>query len=414
MDCFDKSLNQKINYSASVGKVIVLKEKLKKDNFNANIEVEIIDNLKKACLINNDGYLLEYKIYKELNQFQDSLLALEKYIDNYDKSIQNHENYLDILFDMGDLNYLLSRYDESFYYFYKFLKFDENNVLMAMGFLAPHLDKYDYALKCFDKIFEINHSIYSMLYKGELLISLHKYDEGINCLNLCPSELLPYEYKQLLKYAEDQIIFNNPTEYFGVTYDDSKEYRYAFTFINDKFRKIYANSLLDLRLKMSKFDFPLKIIKYDVEFNSRDYIKCYYKLPYCLVEYNELIGSILNNVFIEKYNYGNINIEELFDSKNDIEKDIIKILINIIDDNLNYVNKHNDTGFFGVVRNRKSDNINWSYVDLVRAEFEGWKIIYAKTLEELEKLVSDKNSLWYVFDDALAKQSRILDKKLSH
>ena len=125
--------------------------------------------------------------------------------------------------------------------------------------------------------------------------------------------------------------------------------------------------------------------------------------------YDGLISLILNNEFLEKLDHKNLDLNELINSKKGIERDIIRDLVYTMNQKLNFVHNTNITGHFGVITQNKSDGTRWSYLDLVKKEYVNTRVIYAKTLDELEEKVKSENSLWYIFDEVLAKESQKRD-----
>ena len=107
----------------------------------------------------------------------------------------------------------------------------------------------------------------------------------------------------------------------------------------------------------------------------------------------------------------NLDLNELINSKRGIEKEIINDLIYTMNQKLNFVHNTNITGYFGVITQNKSNGIRWSYLDLVKKEYVNTRVIYAKTLDELEEKVKSENSLWYIFDKELVNESQKRDSR---
>lgn len=457
--CFDTSLEyqMKNNFHAHIGKSLAISNLLKLYECNVsqidwdNKFEDMMNHSNVACLIKDEGYIFKAKILNGLGHYNGALDAINELLNNeilenelffkalLEKSISFRqlgkyndaikclnellmldEDNINVLLTKGELLFILKKYEESINIFNLVLEQDSENInaLMYLGLIYPNFYNFDDALTCFDKILEIDNSLYnSLIYKAELLVYLHRYDEAIDCFNRC-SDKLSKEYLKLFDFVQNQIVQNNQTEYYAVTKTDFANFKYVYTYIENGFRKIYGEDLVDLKMKvLAKKRLWANIrknrfLKMMPEINeNRDlvkkYVKNYYNLEKC--EYDDLISSILNNDFFEKLDQNKIDLNELLNSKEGIEKDIINDLVYTMINYLNFSYSQNTTGYFGVIAQNKLNGIRWSYLDLVRREYVKKRVIYANTLEELEQKVKLENLLWYIFDEELARYSQQRD-----
>ena len=145
-----------------------------------------------------------------------------------------------------------------------------------------------------------------------------------------------------------------------------------------------------------------------IRFNQQtadDYIVRYCRSYAKDVEYGQTIAEMFSSKTMREID------ERSFvrTSPDGTEQMIIDRLFSVIRRSLSYVRRNNSTGFFGVIRNTKRWNSNWSYLNLNENNFIESKVIYATSLEELEEKVKSANSPWYVFDDGLAQKARKSD-----
>ena len=411
---FDQSLKlTKNNYDAYIGKVIAYTELLKLEGpINLNYELEIRANLRFADILNEESsYYYKFEFLKVIADFEGALKALNNYLEyNSDLYCNNPEKYFSLLLDKGILNFLSYGYYESFIILSQYLKFNENDTtaLWYLAFTSIHLNRYDYALKCFDKIFEIDNMMFdAMVRKAELLISLHRYQEAIDSFEKCPIDEIPIEYMQLWNYA-NQLSLENKTNYFGVAkiYKNGQEW-FVYAFVNNGFRKIYSPNLINLKHKLFiNNDILLKKIEYAEDFTFQDYVGYYFMFPELLTEHNDVISSILNSDFIEKFNKGEINSENILKSKPPEDREFIKYLMTLIKKSLTLSHKKCNTGYFGV--SKSDEGSSWEYECWGFKKY--WGYVYtAETLNELESIVKEKNLFWFITDENLAKKSRKKD-----
>ena len=397
--CFDESLILVENYDAYIGRSLSFFGLYKFDKSNSLYRYEIVENLKSACNLDYNGYLIASKLFTEMGLFYKSSNCLYEFLEK-NKNIPQTDNelYLDILKELGNIYLLLNEYKEAYFTFHEILKNDENNIdaLMSLGFIAPYLNKFKFAIECYDKILDIDNTIYdAMLFKGELLVSLHRYEEAIDCFNSCPNFYISRDYEKLIDYAKSQLGCE-PCNYLGVSKITHKDYKYAYTCILDGFRRFYGEWIYDLKFVVEKEDLPFGLISNQPEFTADDYIACYYLCPNLNTEYNALISNFLNSTFLEAYDKGELDVDIIITAANNsTEEKIIKRIFSLFKSKLKYAHKKN-IKYFGVVRSRWH---KWSYVDLVKANYVGWNIIHADSLDQLEKKVKESNSLWYKFDE---------------
>ena len=455
--CFEKSLEYKKlnNYSAHVGKSFALLNILKLHECNAteidwdNKFKSMMNHINVACLINDEGYIFKAKILNGLGQYNGALNSIdellksnilenEEYIKallekslayrqlgEYNQAIECCDEILkideniNVLLNKGEMLFILKDYTDSINSFNSVLKKDSRNInaLMYLGLIYPNFNDFNKALDCFDKILEIDSSLYNaLIYKAELLVNLHRFIEALDCFDKC-CDKLSNDYLKLYVFAQQQLLENNQTQYYAVTKTDFANFKYVYSYIENGFRKIYGESLADLKMKIFAKNRlwttinNKKFIKNPFTNENHDfvkkYIKCYYKGEFS--EFHELISSILNNDFLEKLDQNKIDFREILNSRDDIEKDIINDLVYTMIEKLNFVHSQNTTGYFGVITQKRSDGVRWSYLDLVRREYFKKNVIYARTLDELEQLVKSEDLLWYIFDDELAKYSQERD-----
>ena len=136
-----------------------------------------------------------------------------------------------------------------------------------------------------------------------------------------------------------------------------------------------------------------------------DYIVRYCRSCTKDVEYGEVIAEMFSSNTMRE-----IDERSFFrKSLDSTEQMIIDRICSVIRRSLSYVRRNNSTGFFGVIRNTKRWNSNWSYLNLNENSFIESKVIYAASIEELEEKVKSANSSWYVFDESLAQKTRQCD-----
>lgn len=138
-----------------------------------------------------------------------------------------------------------------------------------------------------------------------------------------------------------------------------------------------------------------------------------YIVKYCTsltknVEYGDVIARMFSSKTLMEIDEGSFD----FTSDDETESIIIDRLFGVIQNNLRYVSYRNTTGYFGVIRNTKRWNSNWSYLNLNENRFIMSQVIYASSLDELERKVKSKNYAWYIFDDELAGEAQKLDSRL--
>ena len=405
IDCFNKSIElTKNNYDAHIGKVRAYNNLLE-ENYDLFYELELFSNLNIACILNPKDILLKINILIDFGMIKEAKECFET-LPNDLISEDNLENHLLYVFQLGRIYYYFKRYKFAFYLFYYYATLDENNITvwLFLVFLSKNLEKYDYALKCYDKLFELDDTFYdALLQKAELLVKLHRTEEAMECFNRCPDEYISEDYKKLIEFI------NNPhyigTKYLGVyllQYEDSPDFEYVFIDMDNGFSEIYDSNSNDLEYAVRN-SYYFKEIKYHGDFLTRDYITCYYQFPNLNFGYKELIFSILNNENLEKIDKCKLSVDDFLINKNDTEKKIIKSLFSSMKSSLKYAHKKNYTGIFGVLPSKHSGL--WVYVDLVKAKYLGWDTIYAESLEELEILVKSSGSFWYIFDEDLKNES---------
>ncbi|WP_296853731.1 tetratricopeptide repeat protein [uncultured Methanobrevibacter sp.] len=458
IDCFDKSLvcQMKNNFYAHVGKSLAISNLLRLYECNPNQidwdnKFESMKNhCKVACLIDNEGYIYKAKILNVLGHYNSAVKVIDEILNKetleiklycsvllekslsfrklgkyyqaigcYDELLKLDKNNINVLLNKAVILFILKRYKDSINVFNSVLQIDSNNInaLMYLGIIYKNFNNFDEALLNFDRILEIDDSFYNaLIYKAQLLVDLHRYDEAIICFNKCGDDLSD-DYQKLFKFAKEESLQNNQTDYYGVTKTDFANFKYVYTYIDKGFRKIYGENLQDLKIKvLSKsrlwINIPnenflnIPVSNENMEFVKK-YIQNYYNDEFS--EYDGLISLILNNEFLEKLDQNDVDLKELINSKIGIEREIIRDLVHTMNQKLNFAHNTNITGYFGVVTQNKSNGIRWSYLDLVRKEYVNTRVIYAKTLDELEEKVKSENSLWYIFDEMRAIESQKRD-----
>ena len=458
INCFDKSLEyqMKNNFYAHAGKALAISNLLRlyecnPDQIEWDNKFESMKNhCNVACLIDYEGYIYKAKVLNVLGHYNNAIDVIDEMLDDemlenklyysalleksfsfrklgkyyqaiecYDELLKVDENNVNILLNKAEILFILKMYKDSINVFNLVLELDQNNIdaLMYLGVIYQNFNNFDEALLNFDRILEIDDSFYNaLIYKAQLLVDLHRYDEAIFCFDKC-GDKLSADYQKLFKFAKEEAQQNNQTDYYAVIKTDFANFKYVYTYVDNGLRKIYGEDLEDLKIKVlaksrlwmnllneNLLDIP---VSNEVSEFAKKFIQNYYKGE--LSEYDGLISLILNNEFLEKLDQNNLDLNELINSKKGIERDIIRDLVYTMNQKLNFVHDTNFTGYFGVITQNKSDGTRWSYLDLVRDEYVNTRVIYAKTLDELEEKVKSENSLWYIFDEVLAKESQKRD-----
>lgn len=458
INCFDKSLEyqMKNNFYAHIGKSLAISNLLRlyecnPDQIDWDNKFESMKNhCNVACLIDNGGYIYKAKILNVLGHYNNAIEVIDDMLNKetleiklyysalleksfsfrkwgkyyqaigcYDELLKLDENNVNILLNKAEILFILKRYKDSINVFNLVLQLDSNNIdaLMYLGVIYQIFNNFDEALLNFDRILKIDSSFHNaLIYKAQLLVDLHRYDEAIICFDKC-GDKLSADYQKLFKFAKEEAQQNNQTDYYAVTKTDFANFKYVYTYVDNGLRKIYGEDLEDLKIKvLDKSRLWMNMLNenlLDIPASNENpvfaikFIQNYYNDE--LSGYDGLISLILNNEFLEKLDHKNLDLNELINSKKGIERDIIMDLVYTMNQKLNFVHNTNITGHFGVITQNKSDGTRWSYLDLVKKEYVNTRVIYAKTLDELEEKVKSENSLWYIFDEVLAKESQKRD-----
>ena len=458
INCFDKSLEyqMKNNFYAHIGKSLAISNLLRlyecnPDQIDWDNKFESMKNhCNVACLIDNEGYIYKAKILNVLGHYNNAIEVIDDMLNKetleiklyysalleksfsfknggkyyqaircYDELLKLDENNVNILLNKAEILFILKRYKDSINVFSLVLQLDSNNIdaLMYLGVIYQIFNNFDEALLNFDRILKIDSSFHNaLIYKAQLLVDLHRYDEAIICFDKC-GDKLSADYQKLFKFAKEEAQQNNQTDYYAVTKTDFANFKYVYTYVDNGLRKIYGEDLEDLKIKvLDKSRLWMNMLNenlLDAPASNENpvfaikFIQNYYNDE--LSGYDGLISLILNNEFLEKLDHKNLDLNELINSKKGIERDIIRDLVYTMNQKLNFVHNTNITGHFGVITQNKSDGTRWSYLDLVKKEYVNTRVIYAKTLDELEEKVKSENSLWYIFDEVLAKESQKRD-----
>ena len=425
-DYFNLSLSlSKNNYDAHIGIVYSLYNILLFDDSLSNsqifdYEMQIVINLNTAAILNKEALLLKSKIFKDLGNYNESFDSLNEYIKFYTNSIDNSigsKKSIEVLYHKAELYYILKKYWFSYFILEELLKYDRSNpkYLFYQALSAINLKKFDKALDNFDKIlFEDSDNIEVNLSKGELLVSLHRYDEALIHFNSCPIELVPNEYKKLIEHTHNQIHKNHSTDFYATTLTNFDGFNFVYTCIQQGFRRIYAVNLVELREKVLKNN----LIWHNINFNEppnykdQEIVTKYFAMYGFDVEYNELLSKIISVDFLKKVFENDYTVEVFSNSKVGIERQLIDSVIHHMKNALKIAERRNNTGYFGVIRGNRT-NSNWRYLDLFKMGLIGSEVIYADSLDELEKKVKNENSFWFIFDEDLSEKTREEDLKLN-
>lgn len=145
----------------------------------------------------------------------------------------------------------------------------------------------------------------------------------------------------------------------------------------------------------------MKFFLNDIE-NS---IAQYFKTPFDNVELKKAIESVLNADTLKKIDNNTFNLKEACQLMNHKECEVIQNIAFTMSRQLSWSYVNNDTGYFGVIKNQKFGS-NWSYLNLIENQYRYAEVIYAPTLSELERKVTSKGHIWYVFDEDLARKTK--------
>ena len=124
-------------------------------------------------------------------------------------------------------------------------------------------------------------------------------------------------------------------------------------------------------------------------------------------KYSELIDFTLDkfekNIFDFNYLSGDNHLENV----------IVKKLLQVFKENLQYEKENNKTGLFGVKPALFPDGTKWYYKNLIKNEFVKTSPIYAHDLDELKIKVGKNKGIWLIFNHKLFAKSQERDDLLS-
>lgn len=167
------------------------------EKINFNLDIESNEKLESELLksniipsINIDRLINRAKYFRYIGNY-------EKAVEYYDRILDNTHSDVDILYDKGDMLYMMEKYEEAIKAFDKALDLDPGNVEMldykANVFLR--LGKYDEAIEIFDKLIEISpENVNALFSKAKALFDMDKNQQAIDWFDKC-TEVDP-------KYAE--------------------------------------------------------------------------------------------------------------------------------------------------------------------------------------------------------------------
>ena len=193
---------------------------------NSNKYIDAIKYFNKASELNeNDELALYYKscIYEYFRDYKKALSCI-------DDSLKITER--DIFFSKkGDILFKLRNYDNAVNNYEKALDINNNlpYAYLGLGILHYTIEKYDYALECFDKLFELymEHltndekymiTTYTLIGKGEITNNTDFFEEALNYIdrqinidmnNIDLWSLKGYVLFKMEKYREALGIYNN-------------------------------------------------------------------------------------------------------------------------------------------------------------------------------------------------------------
>lgn len=279
---FEKSICiYKRNYGAYLGKAYSLSKIFEKNERNLSAKewdlkyIEISKFFDMAIELDSDALFFKGKFLNEIGFYDSAISCFNEFLkctsknhkryfkaslqyayalkstNKYDKAIECYkkllkENYksLEIYLSLGELLFILNKYEESLVFINEFLHYDVYNVnaLMYKALSCVYLHKFDVALECYDKILNIDETVFfALLYKFELLSRLHRYSEALDCYYKIPSDLIPECYIELKNYVEKQKSRGSPTNYFSVSKDKYSYYSYQYFYIKDGEFKLYKS-----------------------------------------------------------------------------------------------------------------------------------------------------------------------------
>ena len=181
---------------------------------NYNIVVNYIDGFeyieRGLYFLNSRKYIdaIKYfnKAYSELNKPDELSLyyksCIYEYFKDYKKALMYIDDALnimkrDIFFSKkGDILFKLGKYDDAIGYYEKALSINDNlpYAYLGLGILYYNAEKYDIALECFDRLFELymEHlnaderymiTIYTLIGKGEITNNIDFFEEAIQYID---------------------------------------------------------------------------------------------------------------------------------------------------------------------------------------------------------------------------------------
>lgn len=138
-------------------------------------------------------------------------------------------------------------------------------------------------------------------------------------------------------------------------------------------------------------------------------IRRYFQSPFKNFEFTHAIESVFNAEILSQIDSNTFDLQKALKHRSDGEKGIIERLTLTMSRQLTWMRRNNDTGYYGVIRNRRH-GYNWSYLDIIENRYRYSEVIYARTLGELESKVTSKGHIWYVFDEDMARKTRNMDR----
>jgi tetratricopeptide (TPR) repeat protein len=193
---------------------------------NSNKYIDAIKYFNKASELNeNDELSMYYKscIYEYFRDYKKALFCIES-------SLKITER--DIFFSKkGDILFKLRKFDDAVNNYEKALDINNNlpYAYLGLGILYYSTEKYDYALECFDKLFELymEHltdsekymiTTYTLIGKGEITNNTDFFEEALNYIdkqinmdmdNIDLWILKGYVLFKMEKYREALGVYNN-------------------------------------------------------------------------------------------------------------------------------------------------------------------------------------------------------------
>ena len=346
-----------------------------------------MQNLKEVTVaqeLNQKGiFLYKHQKHKEALEFFDkSIKEDEMYLDAYynkalchikkDEIVKARQCYENILlidksqgeayWHLGNMTHLLNKdynkaidlYNKAMYY-----EFDIEKIYMSKGIVLEEANKFEDALKCYNRVISKNKSNYeARIRKGQLYIKLNKINEALR--------------------TYDEAIMINP--------DESQAYHYKFILLKIQNKMEEAEFVIDKAFELFNEDSMIILDKISIYQYKKEYDKALEILDDLIKEHGEQIRLIITKA-------------QILASKKDIESAIL-MFRKAVDLNPQLLEAHYQLGLMYMIQEdfEKSCNKFKNILDLSEENIiEDYRIIslyyYPMMLDKISK--QDEAQVYY-------------------